>query len=108
MQCQFITVAAHNLDAALATHRDPDLRNDFEHFDTRLEKWFAESEHRNYVGRNIGPPSAIAGVDTAERFQQFDPDAGVVAFWEHSVSLKDLIVEAARIRQLIPPHFLPR
>lgn len=157
MQCQFIIVAAHNLDAALVTHnrtetwmhlqtmlvasanlskmfwgssgkkeaererlreafqvkddsplRDPDLRNDFEHFDTRLETWFGESEHHNYVGRNIGPPSAITGVDTAERFQQFDPDTGVVAFWEHSVSLKDLIVEAARIHQMIPPLLLPR
>jgi hypothetical protein len=56
--------------------RDPDLRNDFEHFDTRLEKWFAESERHNYLGRNIGPPTAIGGIDTAERFQQFDPIPG--------------------------------
>lgn len=48
--------------------RDPDLRNDFEHFDERLETWYADSEHRNYVGRNIGPPNMIVGPDPSERF----------------------------------------
>ena len=37
--------------------RDVDLRNDFEHFDERLERWFAESASHVYMGRNIGPRS---------------------------------------------------
>jgi hypothetical protein len=80
--------------------RDPDLRNDFEHFDERLEEWFAKSEHRNYVGRMIGQPGGIVGIDPAERFQQFDPTTATVAFWDHAVSLNDVVAEAQRILPL--------
>lgn len=80
--------------------RDPDLRNDFEHFDERLEDWYADSEHRNFVGRIIGPPNTVGGIPTEERFQQFDPATTLVAFWDHSVSLNDVVAEVQRIRPL--------
>jgi hypothetical protein len=82
--------------------RDPDLRNDFEHFDERLEDWFSESEHRNFVGRNIGPENMIVFGDQAppDRFQHFDPATGTVTFWDHSVSINDVVNEAARILPL--------
>lgn len=80
--------------------RDPDLRNDFEHFDERVERWFQSSTHRNYVGRFVGPYSAVAGFATGDRFQHFDPESGVVTFWDHSVQLKDVLAEVKRILPL--------
>jgi hypothetical protein len=77
--------------------RDPDLRNDFEHFDERVERWFESSTHRNYLGRFVGPYNAVAGFDTGDRFQHFDPESGVVTFWDHSVYLKDVLAEVKRI-----------
>ena len=80
--------------------RDRNLRNDFEHFDERVERWFGLSEHRNYMGRNIGPPNMVVGLETGDRFQHFDPTTCVVTFWDRSVSLSEIIAEVQRILPL--------
>jgi hypothetical protein len=82
--------------------RDVKLRNDFEHFDERLERWFATSEHRNYFGRIVGPIGQLVypPQPLTDQFQQFDPETGAVAFWDHTVSLPDVVNEASRIRQI--------
>jgi hypothetical protein len=79
------------------------LRNDFEHFDERLERWFAESESHGYLGRNIGPPDAILIEDKApaDQFGHFDPSTGIVTFWERSRSLNEVVKEADRILQIL-------
>jgi hypothetical protein len=91
--------------------RDPDLRNDFEHFDERLERRFSDPDvPRTYVGRNIGPHAAYdVGDDAgADRFHHFDPESGIVTFWDHSVQIRDAIAEAQRIlplaEQVAEPH----
>ena len=79
--------------------RDRRLRNYFEHFDEKSEDWFSKSEHKNYVGRNIGPASMIQGPNPAERFHHYDPSTGLVTFWDHSVSLPQV---GAEIRRILP------
>lgn len=80
--------------------RDPDLRNDFEHFDERVELWFATSEHRNFLGRMIGIAALSVGMATSDRFQQFDPLTAVATFWDHSVELNRVMEEVNRILPL--------
>jgi hypothetical protein len=80
--------------------KDPDLRNDFEHFDSRVEKWFESSEHHNYIGRFVGPYGAVVGPATGDRFQHYDPDSGVATFWDHSVNLNDVLMEVYRVLPL--------
>ena len=80
--------------------RDPDLRNDFEHFDERVERWFETSTNRNYVGRFIGPYSGIVGPATGDRFQHFDPTTGEATFWDHSVNVVNIFKEVKRILPL--------
>jgi hypothetical protein len=77
--------------------RDPDLRNDFEHFDQRLESWFESSPTRNYAGRNVGPRDSFPGFDPKEVFQHYDPTTGVVSFWDHSVAVASIAEDAERI-----------
>ena len=81
----------------------PDLRNDFEHFDERVEEWRASTTSTNFVGRNIGPASAIVikGEPPNNRFQHFDPSTGEVSFLSRSVNLRPIIAEAHRIGSLI-------
>jgi len=82
--------------------RDPDLRNDFEHFDTRVEEWFAKSKDRNFFGRTIGPHSAVVGGGPVEeRFQWYDPGTGVVTFLKHSVPLPAVKAAIIRIMPLV-------
>lgn len=68
--------------------RDRKLRNDFEHFDERVDKWFSKGR-RSYAGRNIGPIKEF-NFDPKDRFHHYDPDTGIVTFWDHSVSVLDL------------------
>jgi hypothetical protein len=76
--------------------RDPDLRNDWEHLDQRIEEWSAEGGPGGYVGRNIG---RIETGDPKRRFGHDDPDTGEVTFWQHSASVPALIEEAQNIRR---------
>jgi hypothetical protein len=92
--------------------KDPDLRNDFEHFDERLEDWFNLSEHHNYVGRTIGPPNAVITNTPEEHFQHFDPRTTRVSFWEHESTLNEIVREAHRLGALaaeeaLKPHWDP-
>ena len=83
--------------------RDPDLRNDFEHFDERLESWFDESTRKIMLARNIGDMElTISGIDE-KRFHFFNFATGIVTFWEHSVSVPDLVTEALRIQRILGP-----
>jgi hypothetical protein len=75
------------------------VRNDFEHFDERLEDWFATSSNHNYLGRNIGPPDMIVIADQVptDHFGHFDPSTAIVSFWENSADLRAIVAEAERI-----------
>lgn len=83
--------------------KSPDLRNDFEHFDERIERWASESPGM-FVGRNIwhagGSPEVIAGEKPDTRFGHYDPVTGEVSFWARRVRVNDLTQEAARILPL--------
>ena len=74
------------------------VRNDFEHFDERLEAYFESAQGHVYFGRNIGPPDAFK-VDgqVPQQFGHFDPSTTIVSFWERSVSLQRVVAEAERV-----------
>jgi hypothetical protein len=82
------------------------LRNDFEHFDERLERWLSKATGQQvpYVGRNIwhAPEGVtmIAGEAEHRRFGHYDPVTATVSFWTHSVDLRSLIAEVDRILPL--------
>lgn len=77
--------------------RDPDLRNDFEHFDERVERWFDKETPRIYLARNIAPEGRIVIGVPYERFQHYDPETGMVTFWDNAVSVPAVVAEARRI-----------
>ncbi len=79
------------------------LRNDFEHFDERVETWFERSANHIYIGRLIGGSNAISvgGQDPSDKFGQFDPEHATVTFWDRTVDLNPVIAEAQRVLALI-------
>jgi hypothetical protein len=56
------------------------FRNDFEHFDERLEKWLTDSPNRNMIDRNVGPKGAIAGFQDREFMRGFDQTTWSITF----------------------------
>jgi hypothetical protein len=78
---------------------DRRVRNSFDHIDQRITKWFGQKgSERVYVGRNIGAPESVKidGEPPADPFGQFDPKASELTFWEESIELQAIVVEAER------------
>jgi hypothetical protein len=56
------------------------LRNRFEHFGARLEKWAVSSQHRIFIDSNIGPAGGISGGEPGDYLRNFDPGNFAVTF----------------------------
>ncbi len=76
------------------------MRNHFEHFDERLDRWWRESPTHNYLDCLIGPPGAIGGFTEIEMFRIYDPSppAGPrIVFWGEAFDLQPIASECQRI-----------
>jgi hypothetical protein len=82
-----------------------DLRNDFEHFDERIERRFGADVGGAFIGRNIGGPVAIFSMSgkPADLFGHYDPTTGIVQFWDNSVHIPKLIDAARELSTRITP-----
>ena len=76
------------------------LRNDFEHFDERIEKWFGGTDKMIYMGRNIGRSDFLVVVvegpsssppPSPTKFGHFDPQTGIVEFWDNSADIRAIV-----------------
>jgi hypothetical protein len=90
--------------------RDVKVRNDYEHLDERIEKWWKESPNRNIVNSMVGPRGAIIGLGENETLRWFDPTTGDVIFWGNELNVPAVVKEAARILPIAlaesrKPHF---
>jgi hypothetical protein len=77
--------------------RDVNMRNNFEHFDERLDRWWAQSEQHNFVDMSVGPPNMIMGTDDLDRFRMFDPATGNMTFWGEQFNIQAIVNEVNRI-----------
>lgn len=73
------------------------MRNNFEHFDERLARWWKESQQHNHADLNLGPRNMIAGISDIDRFRAYDPTTKDLSFWGQDFNLQDLTDEAQRI-----------
>lgn len=78
-----------------------DIRNDFEHFDERIEDWYVREGQSIYIGRTIGGGIHNENEGEGRRFGQYEPSTGMVVFWTNSVCLPDIIGEVRRILPLV-------
>ena len=73
------------------------MRNNFEHYDERLDKWWKESTRHGHVDFNTGPRSMISGLDDIDLFRAYDPQTTELTFWGETFNLQALINEVQRI-----------
>jgi hypothetical protein len=90
--------------------RETILRNHYEHFDERLDKWWQESTNHNYADRNIGPPTMIGGIQSTDNFRTFDPATNIAAFWGDEFNTLALVEAANELypvahREASKPHW---
>ena len=77
--------------------RQVTMRNNFEHFDDRLDKWWKQSKRHNYFDLNLMSRTAIIGADEIDRFRAFDPSSSTLTFWSQDFNLKELMDEVQKI-----------
>jgi hypothetical protein len=81
--------------------KSTDLRNDFEHFDERIEVHYAGTDARGFVGRNTVPVELKGqAAEELASFGQYNPASGDLTFWSNSVNIPEIEAEAARLLPL--------
>jgi hypothetical protein len=77
--------------------RNVTMRNNFEHFDERLDKWWRKSQRHNQADFNIGSKTMISGIDPIDWFRNFDPQTGNLYFWSQEFNIRELVIETQQI-----------
>lgn len=83
------------------------MRNHFEHFDERLDRWWRDAPHHNRV-EVVGPDARTfldeSTVSDLEIFHGYDPATGLVTFWGDQFDLPAVVKEAERIWRICRQH----
>jgi hypothetical protein len=88
------------------------MRNHFEHYDERLDEWWAKSPSHNIADKNVMPVGAFVGIDKLDMFRQLDPTTLDVVFWGDTFNIPEIVAEASRIlpivaREAAKRHWVP-
>lgn len=88
--------------------RQVGMRNNFEHFDERLERWWDESRGC-YIDLLIRK-AIFVGSAEIDKFRQYDPTTTNLTFWGEDFNLQEIISEVRRIlprleREAATPHW---
>lgn len=73
------------------------VRNDYEHFESRLDKWATKSKNRVFADMNIGPE--VMGIGTYENLRRFEGET--LYFWDRSVNLSEVVNWAKTLTYII-------
>lgn len=93
--------------------KDPDMRNNFEHYDERIDLWWQTSTDHNHMDMGvISPLSGVHGLAETDMFRIIDPAALEVIFWGQRFALRPTVAEALRILPIAEaegakPHWDP-
>ena len=82
--------------------RSTTMRNNFDHFDERLDEWWKGSTNHNYVDLGFGDMTTTAtgaGIGTQDRFRSFDPATGNLVFWGQTYHVPTIEDEIIRIME---------
>jgi hypothetical protein len=78
--------------------RSVKMRNNFEHFDERIDKWWKNSTTHNSIDYNIATRGGIqADTDPLDWFRNFDPQTTQLYFWGQELNMRELVDEIQRI-----------
>ena len=76
---------------------DMSFRNHFEHYDERIDRWWADSAAHNTLDRMIGAPEMVAGLEDGDRFRVYDPESHRIIFWGEEFFVEPIVREIDRI-----------
>lgn len=74
------------------------VRNHYEHFDTKLDEWAVQSNNKNFVDMNVMPANAVIGPSIQDRLRSLDPNTMDLIFWNKKVNLLDCVKWANKLK----------
>jgi hypothetical protein len=83
------------------------LRDAFEHFDERIDRWFQHNMDRPFADRNVAPPGGIVigRMGPADFMRHFDPTTNVVSVLGDALDLQALVQEVeALVERVVQQH----
>lgn len=88
------------------------FRNNFEHYDERIDRWWKESEAHHHADKMVGPPDMIRGLDPLDRFRFYDPESHRIIFWGEEFAVEPIAKALAELNQRATqeaqkPHWEP-
>ena len=83
------------------------MRNNFDHFDERLDAWWDRSVNHNYVDLGFGDVH-IGGIPEDEMFRSLNPQTGDLVFWGERYNLPEIMAEIHRIMPIAIRRFAER
>lgn len=79
------------------------MRNNFEHFDERVDVWWRTSKRHIYIDGNIGAKATMPASETVELFRHFDPATTILYFWNQEFHITAILAEVSTILRQRPP-----
>lgn len=74
------------------------MRNNYDHFDARLDDWWQRSPNKAHLDLGVGPKAeAMAGAAEIDLFRHYDPVTSIAWFWGDTFDVKSIVEEANRI-----------
>lgn len=77
------------------------IRDDFEHYDERIDYWFINSERHNYADKNVGNIDAIKGLSPKDNFRWYDPKNKKLYFCGEEYSIEDLYSYIQQVKKAL-------
>jgi len=69
------------------------IRNDYEHFESRLDDWAVKDKRSNYIDMNVGPPTAIYSSDPNDiNLRAYNN--GILYFMNREIDLREVVAWA--------------
>ncbi len=77
------------------------IRNDFEHYDERIDSWVINSKQHNYADKNVGNINAIIGLNPKDNFRWYNPVSKTLYFCGREYPIEELCQYIKKVKEVL-------
>lgn len=85
--------------------KNRNIRNNFEHYDERLDDWAYSSINKNFLNYVYGPRNAVSGIEDGDIIHRYNPETDIYSFRGKEFNIKELVVGVFDIQRQINSYF---
>jgi hypothetical protein len=77
------------------------MRNNYDHFDERLDEWWKKSKNHNVVDVSVIPKDLILGFDDIDCFRLYNQQNKELTFWGQRFNLGEIIEAVQQLHPIV-------